>query len=58
MKTWKNQSIMTVVIEALTSLCNASVAVPRSAGSMARRVPIRGSDEGGKSLKVSLMHLL
>lgn len=49
---------MTVVIEALTSLCNASVAVPRSAGSMARRVPIRGSDEGGKSLKVSLMHLL
>jgi hypothetical protein len=42
----------------LTSLLNAAVAVRRSAGSIARRVSIRGSDDGGKSLKVSAMHRL
>uniref|UniRef100_A0A2P2K1E0 Uncharacterized protein n=1 Tax=Rhizophora mucronata TaxID=61149 RepID=A0A2P2K1E0_RHIMU len=42
----------------LTSLLRASVAVLRSTGSIARRVSMRGSDDGGKSLNVSLMHLL
>lgn len=42
----------------LTSLLNAAVAVRRSAGSIARRVSMRGNDEGGKSLNVSRMHLL
>lgn len=42
----------------LTSLLKASVAVLRSAGSIARRVSIRGSEDGGKSLNVSFMHLL
>lgn len=42
----------------LTSLCNAAVAVRRSAGSIARSVSISGRDDGGKSLNVSAMHLL
>lgn len=42
----------------LTSLFNAAVAVRRSAGSIARRVSIRGNADGGKFLNVSLMHLL
>lgn len=45
-------------IELLTSLLKAAVAVWRSAGSIARRVSINGSDEDGKSLNVSAMHLL
>jgi len=42
----------------LTSLCNAAVAVWRSAGSIARRVSISGRDDAGKFLNVSSMHLL
>lgn len=42
----------------LTSLFRASVAVLRSAGSIARRLSIKDNAEGGKSLKVSLIHLL
>lgn len=37
----------------LTSLFNASVALPRASGSMVRRVSIRARADGGKSLKVS-----
>lgn len=42
----------------LTSLANAAVGVRRSAGSIARRVSISDSDDGGKSLNVSSMHRL
>ena len=45
-------------VKKLTSLFKASVAVLRSAGSMARRVSIRDNADGGKSLKTSLMHRL
>lgn len=54
-----NQTIYVLFkILILTSLFNASVAVLRSAGSMASRVSISGSEEGGKSLNVSAIHLL
>ena len=49
---------MFIKIKELTSLLNAAVAVRRSAGSIASRVSISGSDDGGKSLNVSFMHLL
>ena len=44
--------------EELTSLFRASVAVLRSAGSMASRASIKDNADGGKSLNVSLIHLL
>jgi hypothetical protein len=43
---------------ALTSLFKASAALPRSAGSIARRVSSKANDELGNSLKVSIMHRL
>lgn len=42
----------------LTSLLKAAVAVWRSAGSIERRVSIKGNDDGGKSLNVSFMQRL
>lgn len=54
---WKTRAIKKRQWE-LTSLLRAAVAVWRSAGSNARRVSMRGSDDSGKSLNVSLMHLL
>lgn len=42
----------------LTSLLKAAVAVWRSAGSIERRVSIKGNDGGGKSLNVSFMQRL
>lgn len=54
---WKTRAIKKRQWE-LTSLLRVAVAVWRSAGSNARRVSMRGSDDSGKSLNVSLMHLL
>ena len=45
-------------VNELTALFKASVAVFLSAGSIARRVSIKDKAEDGKSLKVSLIHLL
>jgi len=42
----------------LTSLIRADEVVPRSSGSIARRVPIKGNEEGGKTANASEMRLL
>lgn len=42
----------------LTSVFSAAEAVPRSSGSIARRVSIKGREDGRKSLNVSEMQRL
>lgn len=42
----------------LTSLFKAALAEARSPGSIAKRVSIKGREEGGKSLKVSVVQRL
>lgn len=47
------KNLASIISQSLTPLFRADVEVPRSSGSIERRVSIRGSADGGKSLKVS-----
>jgi hypothetical protein len=46
------------IVQSFTSLIRADEVVPRSSGSIARRDPIKGNEEGGKTANASEMRRL